>query len=87
MKKFNRFFKFFWRESIKVKLVQIHWNICILEKQDKPKENETEKIENALKIYYKEILYLEKYVNLNLKSLYHVIRSYKNKLIKLKTYN
>ena len=78
--KFNTFFKFVYNNSIKIKFFKIILNLKTNEKKHfsfKKKSQNQKKIKEATERYYKEISHLRWYVNLNIKIIYKLQKTYK----------
>lgn len=90
VKKFNDFFKFTFNHSIKIKLLQIIWNLKAVKISNLNKKKKiilNYKIKAATQKYYKEIIYFLRYISVNYKTIYKITKKYK-KIFKLfKMYN
>ena len=80
VKKFNDFFKFTFNHSIKIKLLQIIWNLKAVKTSNlnkKKKKILNYKIKGAIQKYYKEIIYFLRYISVNYKTIYKITKKYK----------
>ena len=78
--KFNKFFKFVYNNSIKIKFFKIILNIKINNRKkfsESRKEENKEKIREAVKRYFKEIVQLRKFCQLNFSAIHSILKKFK----------
>ena len=78
-KHFSKCFKFEFKMIAKIKLVKIIWNFAVIDAKCNKKDVPTKmyQIKNMLEMYFKELIALRDFVNLNFRCIYKILKKFK----------